>query len=48
MLTNLYLKKDDNPIWIIKPRFDSEERRLNLLFLYHLIKLMLMRDIMML
>src|SRR6266496_3238870 len=32
MLTNLYLKKDDDPRWIIKPRFDSEERRLNSLF----------------
>ena len=32
MLTNLYLKKDDNPRWIIKPHFDSEERRLNSLF----------------
>ncbi len=32
MLTNLYLKKDDNPRWIIKSRFDSEERRLNSLF----------------
>jgi len=28
----LYLKKDDNPRWIIKPHFDSEERRLNSLF----------------
>ena len=32
MLTNLYLKKDDDPRWIIKPRFDSKERRLNSLF----------------
>ena len=26
MLTNLYLKKDDDPRWIIKPRFDSEKK----------------------
>ncbi|CAB5358760.1 unnamed protein product [Rhizophagus irregularis] len=32
MLTELYLKKDDNPRWIIKPRFDHGERRLNSLF----------------
>jgi hypothetical protein len=32
MLTELYLKKDDDPRWIIKPCFDSEERRLNSLF----------------
>jgi len=32
MLTELYLKKDDDPRWIIKPRFDHEERRLNSLF----------------
>ena len=32
MLTELYLKKDDDPRWIIKPRFDFEERRLNSLF----------------
>jgi hypothetical protein len=32
MLTELYLKKDDDPRWIIKPRFDHGERRLNSLF----------------
>ncbi len=32
MLTELYLKKDDDPIWIVKSCFDSEERRLNSLF----------------
>ncbi|EXX72169.1 hypothetical protein RirG_071800 [Rhizophagus irregularis DAOM 197198w] len=32
MLTELYLKKDDDPRWIIKPRFDVGERRLNSLF----------------
>jgi hypothetical protein len=32
MLTKLYAKKDEDPRWIIKPRFDSEERRLNSLF----------------
>ncbi|CAB4405904.1 unnamed protein product [Rhizophagus irregularis] len=32
MLTELYLKKDDDPRWIIKPRFDYGERRLNSLF----------------
>ena len=32
MLTDLYSKKDDDPRWIVKPRFDSEERRLNSLF----------------
>ncbi len=32
MLTELYLKKDDDLMWIVKPHFDSEERRLNLLF----------------
>ncbi|GET52980.1 hypothetical protein GLOIN_2v1789397 [Rhizophagus irregularis DAOM 181602=DAOM 197198] len=31
-LTELYLKKDDDPRWIIKPRFDHGERRLNSLF----------------
>ena len=31
MLTELYSKKEDDPRWIIKPRFD-EERRLNSLF----------------
>lgn len=32
MLTDLYLKKDNDPRWIIKPRFDHGERRLNSLF----------------
>jgi hypothetical protein len=32
MLTNLYLKKDDDLRWITRPRFDSGERRLNSLF----------------
>jgi len=32
MLTDLYSKKDDDPRWIVKSRFDSEERRLNSLF----------------
>ncbi|PKY42847.1 hypothetical protein RhiirA4_507429 [Rhizophagus irregularis] len=32
MLTELYLKKEEDPRWIIKPRFDYEERRLNSLF----------------
>ena len=32
MLTELYLNKEDDPRWIIKPRFDFEERRLNSLF----------------
>src|ERR1700722_5487450 len=32
MLTELYLKKEDDPRWIVKPRFDFEERRLNSLF----------------
>ncbi|GES75259.1 hypothetical protein GLOIN_2v1476734 [Rhizophagus clarus] len=32
MLTELYLKKDEDPRWIIKPRFDVGERRLNSLF----------------
>ena len=32
MLTELYLKKDDDPRWIVKPRFDIGERRLNSLF----------------
>ena len=32
MLTELYLKKDDDPRWIIKPHFDHGERRLNSLF----------------
>ncbi|CAB4481899.1 unnamed protein product [Rhizophagus irregularis] len=32
MLTELYLKKDDDPRWIIKLRFDVGERRLNSLF----------------
>jgi len=32
MLTDLYSKKDDDLRWIIKPHFNSEKRRLNLLF----------------
>src|SRR6266498_3234255 len=32
MLTELYLNKEDDPRWIIKPCFDFEERRLNSLF----------------
>ncbi|EXX56200.1 hypothetical protein RirG_218330 [Rhizophagus irregularis DAOM 197198w] len=32
ILTELYLKKDDDPRWIIKSRFDHRERRLNSLF----------------
>ena len=32
MLTELYAKKENDPRWIIKPRFDHEERRLNSLF----------------
>ncbi|CAB4438645.1 unnamed protein product [Rhizophagus irregularis] len=32
MFTELYLKKDDDPRWIIKPYFDVGERRLNSLF----------------
>ena len=32
MLTTLYLKKDNDPRWIIKPRFEPDERRLNSLF----------------
>jgi len=32
MLTDLYLKKDDDPRWIIKSYFNSKERRLNSLF----------------
>ena len=32
MFTKLYLKKNDDPMWIIKPCFDSEKRRLNSLF----------------
>src|ERR1043165_4879607 len=32
MLTELYLKKDEDPRWIIKPRFDHGEKRLNSLF----------------
>ena len=32
MLTELYLKKDDDLMWIVKPRFDPKERRLNSLF----------------
>src|SRR4051794_10445679 len=32
MLIELYLKKNNDPRWIIKPRFNSEERGLNSLF----------------
>jgi hypothetical protein len=32
MLNELYLKKENNPMWVVKPRFDPEERRLNSLF----------------
>ena len=32
VLSNLYLKKEEDPQWIVKPRFDPEERRLNSLF----------------
>ena len=32
ILIKLYLKKDDDLMWIINPRFDLEERRLNSLF----------------
>ena len=32
MLTELYLKKDEDSRWIIKPRFDYGEKRLNSLF----------------
>ena len=32
MLITLYLKKDNDPRWIIKPRFEPDERRLNSLF----------------
>ncbi|GBB95305.1 hypothetical protein RclHR1_25090002 [Rhizophagus clarus] len=32
VLTKLYLKKENNPMWIVKPQVNPEERRLNSLF----------------
>ena len=32
MLSNLYLKKEEDSLWIVKLQFEPEERRLNLLF----------------
>ncbi|GBC52446.2 protein FAR1-RELATED SEQUENCE 5-like [Rhizophagus irregularis DAOM 181602=DAOM 197198] len=32
VLNNLYLEKEKNPLWLVKPRFDTDERRLNSLF----------------
>ena len=32
MLSNLYLKKEEDSLWIVKPQFEPEERRLNSLF----------------
>ncbi|CAB4479697.1 unnamed protein product [Rhizophagus irregularis] len=32
VLNDLYLEKEKNPLWLVKPRFDTDERRLNSLF----------------
>ena len=32
ILNDLYIKKDLDSMWLVKPHFDSKERRLNSLF----------------